>query len=143
MIIKYKIVQKDGFEIPLDDDEIEGVRISLNKGGFIKTRAGIFNSAYVARLVEDEDRTFEANRRKDENGNLLNEKLDDIFDNKKSKQILLDVVKSDEVEIDKTEYTPEEVEKAVLEAREKRENDRMAKEMEKELERENKRKINS
>ncbi|HCR35811.1 TPA: hypothetical protein DIU22_02095 [Candidatus Woesebacteria bacterium] len=84
-ITKYKIVQKDKREIPLDEDEVEGVMTLLSKGGFIKTRAAIFDSATVSSLIADEKRTEECLiKRVDNDGNIYyeTEMLEDIFKDK-------------------------------------------------------------
>jgi len=83
-VIKYKIVQKDHFEIPLDEDEVAGVKAALSSGGFIQTRAAIFDSSYVARLVVDDERTEHSTiKRVDSTGNVYyeTEMLEDAFRN--------------------------------------------------------------
>ena len=82
---KYKIVLKDRYEIPLDEDEVEAVIDSVSKGGLIRTRAAIFDASTFARLVVDEKRTEECLiKRVDNDGKIYyeTEMLEDVFKDK-------------------------------------------------------------
>lgn len=128
-ITKYKIVQKDHYEIPLDEDEVDAVKEALKSGGIIQTRAAIFDSAYIARLVVDDERTEACTYKTvDATGKIVitTEKLDDLFKKNKthdSQQSLPETIKSLELGQSPTvnNATPEQIKEAVRLAREKRE----------------------
>jgi len=69
-------------EIPLDEDERDAVVAALSSGGFIQTRAEIFNSKYVEGIKEDAERTEACTYKTvDETGNVIivTEKLENMF----------------------------------------------------------------
>ena len=81
-ITKYLIKLINGTEIPIDEDEVAGVKEALTETGqLIQVRQGLFNSSSFSALIEDETRSRIAHTAKGVDGKLLNEKLSDIFSN--------------------------------------------------------------
>ena len=50
-MIFYKISLSNGESVDIDQKEFDGVVANLNKGNFIKTKQGIFNTSFVITIT--------------------------------------------------------------------------------------------